>query len=216
MGDPRKQRRKYDTPAHPWKAERITEEKEICRKYGLKNRKEIWRAKSKTRRFRQQARKLLASSGEEVMKEKKELLDKLKSMGILESPSLEDVLALKTDDLLGRRLQSLVYRKNLSNTIKEARQLVTHGHVLVGSRIINIPSYSVSKTEEDSIRLKEGIRVINLGKGGDGKEAAKAEPEEPKKPPVKEEEPKESEPKKPEAKEKSKKESESKEPKKEK
>jgi len=178
MGDPRKQRRKYEAPTHPWKAERITEEKEICRKYGLKNRKEIWRIKSRIRQLRQQARKLLASSGEEVMKEKKELLDKLKRMGILESPSLEDVLALKTEDLLDRRLQSLVYGRGLANTIKQARQLVTHGHVLVGSRVIDIPRYSVSKTEEDNIRLKEGIKVINLGKEpdkGEGKEPDRRE-----------------------------------------
>lgn len=205
MGDPRKQRRKYERPTHPWKAERITEEKEICGKYGLKNRKELWRVKSKIRRFRQQARNLLASSGEEVMKEKTELFDKLKRLGIHENPTIEDILAIKAEDLLERRLQSMVCSRGLANTMKEARQLVTHNHVIVGNRIINIPSYTISKVEEDGITLKEGMRVIKLKREPESKKEAKGEEvKEPKavpKPEKKEEQTKEepkSEPKKPE------------------
>jgi len=210
MGDPRKQRRKYERPTHPWKAERITEEKEICRKYGLKNRKELWRVKSKIRRFRQQARNLLASSGEEVMKEKKELFDKLTRLGILENPTIEDILTIKAEDLLERRLQSQLYSKGIANTMKEARQLITHNHVIVGNRIINIPSYTLSKIEEDSITLKGGMRVIKLKKETEPKKEAKGE--EPK--PEKKEEPKAAPKpeKKEESKEKPKKEAKEKKP----
>ncbi|MBU4266155.1 MAG: 30S ribosomal protein S4 [Candidatus Altiarchaeales archaeon] len=185
MGDPRKQRRKYERPTHPWKAERITEEKEICMKYGLKNRKELWRVKSKIRRFRQQARNLLASSGEEIMKEKKELFDKLKRVGILENPTIEDILVIKTEDLLDRRLQSQVCSSGLANTMKEARQLITHNHVIVGNRTINIPSYTVAKVEEDNITLKEGMRIIKLKRESESKKQVKKE--EPEKEQTKEE-----------------------------
>jgi len=219
MGDPRKQRRKYERPTHPWKAERITEEKEICRKYGLKNRKELWRVKSKIRRFRQQARNLLASSGEEVMKEKKELFDKLTRLGILENPTIEDILAIKAEDLLERRLQSQVYSKGIANTMKEARQLITHNHVIVGNRTITIPSYTISKVEEDNITLKGGMRVIKLKKEEEPKKEAKAEepkPEAKEEPKAEVKEPKEEKPKpeKKEAKEKKPEEKESKEEKK--
>ena len=198
MGDPRKQRRKYERPTHPWKAERITEEKEICRKYGLKNRKELWRVKSKIRRFRQQARNLLASSGEEVMKEKKELFDKLTRLGILENPTIEDILAIKAEDLLERRLQSQVYSQGIANTMKEARQLITHNHVIVGKRIVTIPSYTISKAEEDNITLKGGMRVIKLKKEEEPKKEAKAEepkPEAKEEPKAEVKEPKEEKPK---------------------
>jgi len=202
MGDPRKQRRKYERPTHPWKAERITEEKEICMKYGLKNRKELWRVKSKIRRFRQQARNLLASSGEEIMKEKKELFDKLKRVGILENPTIEDILVIKAEDLLDRRLQSLVCSSGLANTMKEARQLITHHHVIVGNRIINIPSYTVAKVEEDNITLKEGMRIIKLKREPEPKKEAKAEePKAEKKEELKETPKKEAKEKKPEEKE---------------
>lgn len=174
MGDPRKQRRRYSRPKHPWKAERITGESELCKKYGLKNKSEVWRAKSTVGRFRQQARPLLGSSGEEVEKEKRELLDKLNKLGILETKSLDDVLALTVEDLLERRLQTLVHKKGIANTIRQARQLVVHGHVLVGNSIVNVPGYVVPKDKEENITISERIKVVNVGKRREeGKEASK-------------------------------------------
>jgi len=174
MGDPKKQRRRYSRPKHPWKAERISEEGELCKKYGLKNKKEVWRAKSTIGRFRQQARLLLGLSGEELEKEKRELLDKLNKLGILETRSLDDVLALTVEDLLERRLQTLVYRKGMANTIRQARQLVVHGHVLVGDSIVNVPGYIVPKDKEENIKISERIKVVNLGKRREeGKEVSK-------------------------------------------
>jgi small subunit ribosomal protein S4 len=171
MGDPRKQHKRYSRPTHPWRAERINEENELVRKYGLKNKKEIWRAKSTIGRFRQQARSLLASSGDIVEKEKKELLDRLNRMGILESRSLDDVLALKGENLLERRLQTMVVKKGHARTMKQARQLVVHGHVFVGDNAVAVPQYPVLKEEEELIRvredIKEKIKVINVGEGTD-------------------------------------------------
>ncbi|MDP7610203.1 MAG: 30S ribosomal protein S4, partial [Candidatus Woesearchaeota archaeon] len=43
MGDPKKQRKKYSKPSHPWQTERIEVEKVLMKEYGLKNKKEIWR-----------------------------------------------------------------------------------------------------------------------------------------------------------------------------
>ena len=179
MGDPKKQRRKYDRPKHPWKADRILEESELCKKYGLKNKKEVWRTKSALLRFRQQARRLLGLSGEEIDKEKTELVDKLTRLGILTTGSVDDVLALTVDDLLGRRLQTIVYKKGLVNTIKEARQCIVHRHVLIGTHIVNVPSYTVSKIEENKICLCEGIdlpaaKVIPAGEKGNQNAGNKA------------------------------------------
>ncbi len=165
MGDPRKQRRKYSRPQHPWRAERITEESETCKKYGLKNRKELWRARSTVARFRKVAKKLLGYGSKEMLKEKKELLNRLDRLGILKNKSLEEVLAINVEDLLERRLQTIVYRKGLARTIIQARQLITHGNVMLGTNIVNVPSYIVPKGLEDKIRLREGIRVSNVERG---------------------------------------------------
>ena len=63
MGDPRKTRKKYQTPMHPWSATRIEEEKIITHKFGTKNKKEIWRMVSALKRFKDQAKKLSSLSG---------------------------------------------------------------------------------------------------------------------------------------------------------
>ena len=55
MGHPKFARPKYDTPPHPWKADRIEEEHAIKANHGLKNMTEIWKAKSALRRIRGQA-----------------------------------------------------------------------------------------------------------------------------------------------------------------
>jgi small subunit ribosomal protein S4 len=158
MGTPKRQRRKFTRPTHPWLVERITEEKELCAKYGLKNRKEIWKAKSKLARIRVQGKKLLALTGEQAEKNKKELIEKLNVWGI-KVTSIDDILALDTMALLDRRLETVVFRKGLTTSPKQARQLIAHNNVYVGSHKVSIPSYIVLAAEEDTVRLADHIKV---------------------------------------------------------
>ncbi|HEV8359681.1 MAG TPA: 30S ribosomal protein S4 [Candidatus Thermoplasmatota archaeon] len=155
MGDPKFSRQQYETPTHPWQAARIAAENDIIRKYGLKNKTEVWKAQSKVRRFRQQARSLLARqfTGEAQVKlETGQLLGRLQRMGILsEGAKLDDVLSLNLEAVLARRLETFVYHKGLASSHKHARQLITHNHVLVGGRIVNVPGYLVPRGAEESI-----------------------------------------------------------------
>lgn len=50
--------------------------------------------------------------------------------------------------MLERRLDNTVYRMGLATSRAEARQLVRHGHILVGGRRVNIPSYQVAAAQE--------------------------------------------------------------------
>ena len=59
MGEPKFSRPKFDTPSHPWKPSRIEEEHGIQAQHGLKNMREIWKAKSQLRRHRRQAMRLI-------------------------------------------------------------------------------------------------------------------------------------------------------------
>ncbi len=152
MGDPRKQRKSYDTPSHPWRKDRIEKEKELVRKYGLKNKKDIWKAESKLRQIRRIARNLLSSHGEQAEKEETQLMTKLQKLGLLKGEAdLDSVLGLTIEDILERRLQSLVHRKGLARSPKQARQLVVHGHIRVGGRRIKSPSYLVPVEQEETI-----------------------------------------------------------------
>ncbi|MEJ2259261.1 MAG: S4 domain-containing protein, partial [Nitrosopumilaceae archaeon] len=46
-----------------------------------------------------------------------------------------------------------VFKKFGFKTPYQARQAVVHGHIMIGDRIVNIPSYTVTTTEEDNIRF---------------------------------------------------------------
>ena len=155
MGHPKFSRPKFDTPKHPWKKARIDEEHDISARHGLKNMKEIWKARSQLRRFRQQAMKLIGrvdGTHPHWIKEKDDLLQSLIRKGILsEDSNIDDVLTLDVEDILNRRLQARVYAKGLASSMKQARQLVTHGHIIIDEQKVTIPSYSVSKEEEEVI-----------------------------------------------------------------
>lgn len=161
MGDPKKHRKKYSTPTHPWQKERILQEKELMKEYGFKNKKELWKANSMLRNFSDQAKKLIPLKTSQAEKEKKQLLHKLQNLGLIEKSSqLEDVLSITMKDLLNRRLQTLVLKKELANSIKQARQFIVHEHILVGGKKITIPSYIVSKKEEGSITFAPDSKMF--------------------------------------------------------
>jgi small subunit ribosomal protein S4 len=149
-------RKRYETPMHPWKEVRIKSERELIKKYGLKNHKEVWKAKTYLGKHREQARELLAKLGTATPQAKKEsdqLLLHLTRMGIVAmGASLDDVLALDTEVVLSRRLQTLVYLKGFSSTAYQARQLISHGHIAVNGRKVTVPGYMVAKDQEGHIQ----------------------------------------------------------------
>ena len=150
MGDPRRKRKKYSTPTHPWQGERIDEEKTLMTEYGLKNKKEIWKADSLLRNFKSQAKRLISLPTKQAEIEATQLLKKMNSLGLLEkNAKVEDVLGVNLRDVLERRFQTLVFRKKFSRSITQARQFITHRHMAIADRAIDVPSYLV-KTEEES------------------------------------------------------------------
>jgi small subunit ribosomal protein S4 len=160
MGDPKFSRKKYDTPSHPWQAVRITEENEILKKYGLKNKTEVWKAQSYLRRLRRQARELqarLRTKDPQAEKEYRNLIKRVANLAMLpDNAVLDDVLALNIEAVLGRRLQTLVYQKGLAGTLQQSRQMIVHGHVGVGGRKVRVPGYLVTLAESEGISYGEG------------------------------------------------------------
>tara|TARA_Y100001970_G_scaffold2005_1_gene2386 strand:+ start:142 stop:804 length:663 start_codon:yes stop_codon:yes gene_type:complete len=154
MGDPRFPSKHYNTPSHPWQKNRIDQEKTLIHQYGLKNKREIWKANTKVRSMRRQARKLTAKANDEqAQKEKTLLLAKLNRLGMLEEGSgLEDILRMEPETVLDRRLQTQVYLQGLASTAKQARQLIIHGHISVDGAVNRVPGMIVTKLQEKEIR----------------------------------------------------------------
>ncbi|MFC6835739.1 30S ribosomal protein S4 [Halomarina ordinaria] len=149
----------YETPNHPFQGERIAEEAGLVGRYGLKNKEELWRSQSELRDYRREARSLLGQTqGDEeaAVEEAGEFLQSLQRKGILGGEdALDDVLSLDITDVLERRLQTVVYRKGLASTPKQARQFIGHGHVTVDGQRVTTPSYTVLVEQEDSIDFDE-------------------------------------------------------------
>lgn len=152
MGDPKKQRRKYETPRFPWRIDTLEAELKLVGQYGLRNKRELWRHKTMLSKFRGSARTTLGMPGEKAEIFKKQLLSRLVRLGMLpENAVADDVLDLAIENILERRLQSFVFRKGLTKSIHQARQLITHGHIAIDGRKVTAPSYLVRRKEEEHI-----------------------------------------------------------------
>ncbi len=161
MGGPRKQKKKYITPGHPWQKDRLSEELRLMGQYGLRSKRELWRIRTRLSRYRTQARKLLALPADELKKRELTLINSLATLGVLRTDAtIDDILSLETEDFLKRRLQSVVYSKGLATTIYHARQLITHRHVAVRERIVTCPSYLVGQEEEELVTYAASSPLI--------------------------------------------------------
>lgn len=162
MGDPKKQRKKYHPPRHPWQGARIDEENKIVGEYGLKNKKEIYKMSSVLSNFATQAKKISGNPSEQSEKEKSLLLKRLHLLGLIaQNARLEDVLALTLNNILDRRLQTFVHKKALAKSMRQAKQFITHGHIIVGDKKISAPSYLVLREEEDKISFSTKSPLIS-------------------------------------------------------
>ncbi|MBD3155872.1 MAG: 30S ribosomal protein S4 [Candidatus Aenigmarchaeota archaeon] len=146
----RKIKKKLKKPFRPWDKDRIQEEGKLVRKYGLRRKREIWKAESILRNYRRRARTIAAQNDK---KGEKILLEKLFKMGLLENKDVEldEVLDLEVESLLKRRLQTIVFEKGLANTPLHARQLIVHGHIAVDDKKMSFPSYLVPIGLENNI-----------------------------------------------------------------
>ena len=155
MGDPKKQRKKYETPRHPWRRAQIQDELKLIGDYGLRNKKELWRYRTEISRIRGIARSLLAKTETERLRTEKELLSSLIQLGVLpEEATLDHVLDLDVTRLLERRLQTVVARTGMAKSMHHARQLIAHGHVQIGGRSVTTPSYLVRKDDHPEVTLQ--------------------------------------------------------------
>lgn len=163
MGDPKKQRKKYETPRFPWRSDVLQSELRLVGEYGLRNKHELWRHRTMVSKFRGIARSLLGVPSDERAKMETQLLERLKRLGILpQNAVLDNVLDLTIEDILERRLQTIVFRRGLAKSVYQARQLITHGHIAIEDRKIFSPSYLVQRGEEDEMKYAPTSPLSNL------------------------------------------------------
>jgi small subunit ribosomal protein S4 len=145
-----KQKKKYEGPKHPWKKERIDEEHSLAKTYGVRRMRELWKARAVLRNWQRQAKEIIGMlPGDKKDKAQQILIKSLLKYGILtEDADLDDVLSLHLKAVLDKRLETIVHKKGMALTPKQARQFIVHGKVLVNGKKLNSPSYLV-KTGDD-------------------------------------------------------------------
>jgi small subunit ribosomal protein S4 len=158
MGSPIKLRKKYSVPRTLWDSDRIKEEGGLLAEYGLKNTKELWIVKEKMRKIRNQARSILGL-GEKGQKELEDIANRITNLGYTKSRSIEDLLGLEIRAILERRLQTIVLRKGLARSMKQARQLITHGFIAIDGKKVSTPGYLVPVDLEDKISYYKSITL---------------------------------------------------------
>jgi len=145
-----RKKNKYKKPRQMFESERIKEENVLVEKYGLKNKKEVWKAKAKVDYYRGRAKAL----SKKPLEEQEVLFNKMKALG-LEAENTADVLGLKVENILERRLPTILVNKKLANAPKQGRQMVTHKRVMINGKVMSAPSYLVPLSEEGQITIKK-------------------------------------------------------------
>ena len=151
---PKRKTKKYSRPRKIFDIALMKEENGLIKKYGLKSRREVWRADFAIGTIRNIAKRLITAED----KEKEVFLEKQRKKGFNVN-NIAEVLSLNKEDLLKRRLQSIVVSKNLATTHKQARQLVTHKHITVNGHKINSPSHLTTVEEENSLELTIAVPI---------------------------------------------------------
>jgi len=149
----KRKHKQYSRPKRPFDKTRIDEEAGIKTEFGLKNKREIWRAEARIKSVREKAKNLISATPEE----QRLLFERLQKTG-LKVNSIADVLSLDKKDYLKRRLQTIVVKQKLTTTAKSARQLITHKKILVNGRVVDSPSYIVPVSLEGKITLKKKVK----------------------------------------------------------
>lgn len=164
MGDPKKKHKRYIKPKRPYDQSALMEELRLVGAYGLRNKRELWRHRMMLSRTRRMAREKLSMGPVERAEGEREMMRKLQSWGLVrEGATLDDILSLRVEDLMERRLQTVVFRRGMAKSLFQSRQLIAHGHIAAGGKKLRSPSYLVTHKDEETLNFAESSPIMDKG-----------------------------------------------------
>merc|ERR1712010_344850 len=147
-------------PRRSYDKARLDAELKLIGTYGLKNKREIWRLGLVLSKVRAVARQLVTMEERDTRRifQGQALMRRMIRYGIFDEDKqrLDYVLALKIEDFMERRLQTLVFKRGLAKSIHHARVLIRQKHIRVGRQIVDIPSFMVRVESQPHIEFAVG------------------------------------------------------------
>ncbi|MCL4373437.1 MAG: 30S ribosomal protein S4 [Candidatus Marsarchaeota archaeon] len=175
MGAPRRNRKQYEKPGDIRNLERIKTDHGLVEQYGLKNMKELWKTQTEISRLRGNVREMLSGNVKYKSMEDN-IMARLKKLGIAnDSTTLDNLLDLSESAMLERRLQTIVFRKGLARSMKQARQLIVHGYIAINGRRVNRPGFIVDSEAEKHIGYYKPIDIMPPAKPSAEQQGAQQE-----------------------------------------
>jgi small subunit ribosomal protein S4 len=161
MGDPKSTRKTYQKPKVPWQEDRLKDERVLVQQYGLRRKKELYRAQAKLKSYKRVAKDLVTRDDEQATREKQQLFATLNKYGLLREENLTDVLSITLRQLLNRRLQTVLVEEGLAHSPQQARQLITHRHIQVDGKRISSPGYLVPVADQPRVGFHKTSALLD-------------------------------------------------------
>lgn len=154
MGEPKKKRKVYDSVKSPWNFELLGAELTLIGEYGLKNKRELRTYRAILRKIRTAVRGTFSLSESDKNMKNVEIIGRLSKLGLIpDNSSIDSILKIGLKEILERRLQTIVFRKGIAQSPYQARQLITHGHILVNNNVIKKPGFFVNSIDVEKVEL---------------------------------------------------------------
>jgi U3 small nucleolar ribonucleoprotein protein IMP3 len=145
-----------------WKEERNIREAQVIRRYQLQDREDYMKYNKIVGMVTKLVNKIRSLPKEDEVRQKLSvsLMQKLYNMGVVsKESSLTAAENLTVSSFCRRRLPVVMVRLKMSETLREATQLIEHGHVRVGPHVITDQAFLVTRTFEDYVTWVDSSKI---------------------------------------------------------
>jgi len=145
-----------------WKVDNNLHEVKVLRKFNVQKRDDYTTYNKLSREIREIANKISEIDAKDPFRTEMSgaLMEKLYLLGLIPTKwDLENATKVSASSFCRRRLPVVMVRNKMAQNLKDATQLIEHGHVRVGTDVVKDPAYLVSRTLEDFVTWVDSSKI---------------------------------------------------------